>query len=314
MKVEKDIEIYSLDNKYSTTHLLVKETPKFENDKNAKFKSTFFYSSTDKKIKSGGLRCQGFFKKSFPDKPLFTMITGTYNSEKYLEETIQSVINQSYKNVEYIIIDGASTDRTLDIVKRYDNKIDYWISEKDKGIYNAMNKGVSLASGDIIGIINSDDWLESYAIEEVVDVSKKIPEKDFVIHGKIAIYDSENNFLGIHSPKKIPGYYLFSTPFKHPAMFVSKQLYNRVGLYDESIGLAADYDMMLRIIADKNCNVFLNKVLTNVRKVGISTGGNSRSSNRDLIKIIKRNTGSWFLALFSMGIRLINRWIKLKFI
>jgi glycosyltransferase involved in cell wall biosynthesis len=310
MKSEKDKEIYSLDNKFSTTQLLVKEMTYFDNDKNAKLKSTFFHLEIDEKTKCGGLRCKGFFKKSFPDKPLFTMITGTFNSEKYLEETIQSVINQSYKNIEYIIVDGASTDRTIDIVKKYDNKIDYWISEKDKGIYNAMNKGITLASGDIIGIINSDDWLESYAIEQVADVSKKIPEKDFVIHGKIAIYDSEKNFLGTHGPKKIPGYFLFSTPFKHPAMFVSKKLYKRIGLYDETIGLAADYDMMLRIIKDKNCKVFLNKVLTNVRKVGISTGGYSRSSNRDLIKIIKRNTGSRLLAFFSMGIRLINRWIK----
>jgi len=238
------------------------------------------------------------------------MITVTYNSEEYLEDTIRSVMNQTYKNIEYVIVDGASTDRTIEIIKKYENKVDYWISERDNGIYHAMNKGISLATGDIIGIINSDDWLESFAIEKVVDVSKNVPRKEFVVHGKIAVFDAEKNFVTVRGPKNIPYYHLFSTPFKHPAMFVSKQLYNHVGLYDETIGLAADYDMMLRIISYGSYTVFLNKVLTNVRKVGISTGGNLRASERDLKKIIKRNTGSWFVAFIAMGIRIINRFIK----
>jgi glycosyltransferase involved in cell wall biosynthesis len=106
---------------------------------------------------SGGLRTQGDFKKLYDDKPLITIITIVYNGEKYLEETIQSVINQTYDNVEYIIIDGGSTDGTVDIIRKYEHAIDYWVSEKDHGIYDAMNKGIFLATGEWINFMNAGD-------------------------------------------------------------------------------------------------------------------------------------------------------------
>src|ERR1700742_4639960 len=106
----------------------------------------------------GGLRLKGIKKQSEIDNPLVSVVTVVYNGAKHLEQTINSVLNQSHKNVEYIIIDGGSTDGTLDIIKRYEDKIDYWQSERDGGIYFAMNKGVSLAKGELIGILNADDF------------------------------------------------------------------------------------------------------------------------------------------------------------
>jgi len=98
-------------------------------------------------------------------KPLISIITVVKNNEKYLEETIQSVVNQNFKNFEYIIVDGKSTDGTIEIIKKYNNKIDYWISENDKGIYDAFNKGLDIANGNLIGFVNSDDILTPNALE-----------------------------------------------------------------------------------------------------------------------------------------------------
>jgi glycosyltransferase involved in cell wall biosynthesis len=109
-------------------------------------------------------------------EPLVSIITVVFNGERYLEETIKSVINQTYKNIEYIIIDGGSTDNTLNIIKKYEDKIDYWISEKDKGIYDAINKGIKLSRGELIGIINADDYYEIDVLEKVVSIYTKDSE------------------------------------------------------------------------------------------------------------------------------------------
>lgn len=120
----------------------------------------------------GGRRIRNIEKVSRSSEPLVSIITVVFNGEKYLEQTILSVLNQTYSNIEYIIIDGGSSDATLDIINKYTDKIDYWVSEPDSGIYDAMNKGISLATGQLIGIINSDDWYELDAVEEIVRAYK----------------------------------------------------------------------------------------------------------------------------------------------
>jgi len=157
-----------LDKAYSTTRLVTKKRPDTIYNADDKFNSMFFLPKVKGRKGEGGLRTKGFFKTSTPDKPLITIITVVFNGETHLEETIQSVINQTYDNVECIIIDGGSTDTTLDIITKYEDQIDYWISEKDNDIYDAMNKGLMLAMGDIVGIINADDWYERESIEKSI--------------------------------------------------------------------------------------------------------------------------------------------------
>ena len=128
--------------------------------------------------------------------PLVSIITVVFNGERFIEKTINSVISQTYKNIEYIIIDGGSTDKTLDIIRQYEDRIDYWISEPDNGIYNAMNKGIKLSRGKLIGLINSDDWYMENAVETVV--ARYLANSDranIIISGSIYRTDREENII-----------------------------------------------------------------------------------------------------------------------
>ncbi|NJL61888.1 MAG: glycosyltransferase [Methylacidiphilales bacterium] len=180
-----------------------------------------------------------------------SIITPTFNSEKTIEKTILSVIHQTHKfPLEYIVIDGGSTDRTCEIIKKYSDYINVFISEPDNGAYDAMNKGISLASGDIIGIINSDDWYNCGAI--------KIVEDTFTSHHQIDIIYSPitNYFKGEYVATFVPGD-IEKLPIRftlnHPSCFIKKTAYKLVGLYKTCFHIAADYDLILRLFL-ANCN------------------------------------------------------------
>jgi glycosyltransferase involved in cell wall biosynthesis len=132
----------------------------------------------NQRLYEGGLRIHNKFKKSRKNEPLITIITIVMNNEKFIEETINSVLNQKYKNIEYLIIDGGSTDNTLNIIKKYESNIDYIVSESDQGLYDAVNKGLILSKGDLIGIVNSDDLLLPDALNYLVKYYKKYPTLD----------------------------------------------------------------------------------------------------------------------------------------
>lgn len=166
----------------------------------------------------GGLRLKGIEKQSMVDNPLVSIITVVFNGAKYIEQTINSVINQSYKNIEYIIIDGASTDGTIDIIKQYENKISYWKSEKDKGIYFAMNKGISLANGELIGILNADDFYLPDTIKKIIDADKLFHTD--IYYGDIQYVSENGKSISFAKPdifkmKEMPAIF-------HPTCFVKK--------------------------------------------------------------------------------------------
>jgi glycosyltransferase involved in cell wall biosynthesis len=214
---------------------------------------------------SGGLRTKGIEKNSEIDRPLVSVITVVFNGEKFLEQTILSVINQTYSNVEYLIIDGVSSDGTLEIIKKYDDRLDYWISEPDKGIYDAMNKGIASANGELIGIINSDDWYENNTIFEVVKMYRINPAAD-IIHGLHKLWD-ESELIGIIGHTKS---FLKYGMISHPTCFVKNEIYKKHGLYNTEFRIAADYELMLRYNSMNLTFVFIDKVLANFRNSGLS--------------------------------------------
>lgn len=270
-----------LNEKYSTTRNLTTEKLIIENHPDDKFETVLFLPEIEGRKEEGGLRRQGYLKKSLPDKPLVTVVTVVYNGEQHLEETILSVLNQTYDNLEYIIIDGGSTDSTLDIVKRYESSIDYWISEPDQGIYDAMNKGIKLACGDIIGLINADDFYTSMAVEQVVDVYKK-EEHQSDINSNIIITGSgfkinENSQIlysmgGNLSLKYFSQKIVHTMPIIHPATFVSASVYKKYGVFDETYRVLGDYDFILRVFINDVKFIFLKESLVSMRTGGVSSG------------------------------------------
>lgn len=203
-----------------------------------------------------------------------SIITVCFNSEKTISKTIESVINQTYDNYEYIIVDGNSTDNTLSIVEKYSSHIRdlLVISEPDNGIYDAMNKGIDRARGEIISIINSDDWLEKDAVERVVDEYIRIGKPCLaVIYGALRVVDKDvTRYEVFYNHKFIPAQMI-----GHPSSFVTKNVYERYGKFDTKFKLSADYDLFLRLYEeelDTNSIIFypLSKVLANFSIGGAS--------------------------------------------
>jgi glycosyltransferase involved in cell wall biosynthesis len=247
-----------------------------------------------------------------------SIITVSYNSQSTIEQTILSVLEQTYQNIEYIIIDGASTDGTQQIIQQYRHKIEIVVSEKDKGIYDAMNKGISLATGDIIGILNSDDmYANTNAIQDVVN---KLTETNAPALYADLVYVDKNN------SEKIKRYWK-SGPFKrskfkwgwmppHPTVFIRKEFYQKFGLFNLSLKSAADYELMLRFFYKENLVLaYLPQVITKMR-----TGGESNATVKNRLNANKEDHAAWkinglspmWLTLYFKPLRKIPQFIFRK--
>lgn len=174
--------------------------------------------------------------------PLITVITVVLNGEQFLEETIRSVIAQTYPRIEYIIIDGGSTDGTLDIIRKYEKEIDYWVSEKDAGIYDAMNKGICKASGHWINFMNSGDTF--YSPNTIFDIfSKKIADNVDIIFGshEVVYPSGQKKIVTAGKPKNL----WKGSQFCHQACFIRTE-YQKLHRYSSSVGTVADFDLFYR--------------------------------------------------------------------
>lgn len=219
--------------------------------------------------------------------PKVSIITVVFNGAKTLEQTILSVLNQTYKNIEYIIIDGGSTDGTIDVIKKYEDSIAHWISEPDKGIYDAMNKGIKASTGEIIGIINSDDWYELNAINSMtqfllVNSSFDAVCGDIVVHARFSGEYCKKKFISDTSVTAL----LRSMTIQHPSVFVKKSFYFKYGLFDTSFKIIADYDLMLKATLQGARIKYLPLSITNFRLGGLSS--NQWKTKMEIIKIRKK--------------------------
>jgi glycosyltransferase involved in cell wall biosynthesis len=220
-----------------------------------------------------------------------SIITVAFNAGKSIEDTIDSVLNQSYSNIEYIIIDGLSTDNTVEVCEKYKDKITTLVSEKDQGLYDAMNKGVALATGDIIGVLNADDF---YADHEVIaNVVQKFESEN--IDGLYAdlVYVEEEDTSKV-TRTWVSGSYKENAFLKgwmppHPTFFVKNECYKKFGNYSLELKSAADYELMLRMIHKHKIKIgYLPEVTIRMR-----VGGVSNSSFKNRLNANKEDRRAW---------------------
>lgn len=203
--------------------------------------------------REGGLRLKGIAKSSRPGNPLVSIITVVYNGGQHLEGTIRSVIGQSYEPVEYIVVDGGSTDGTLDLLAKYDDRIDYWISEPDKGISDAMNKGILLSNGELIAHLHADDFFPDPSVLSSVCSEYLRHPGALWMTGGIHLVDPEGKILQEIKVRKYSyGKLVRGNILLHPATFVTRKAFETIGMFDVEYRYAMDYDLWLRLgaIAD----------------------------------------------------------------
>ncbi len=253
--------------------------------------------------------------------PRITVITVTYNSEETLAETMDSVLAQTYSDIEYIIVDGSSKDRTVDIIRQYEPHFQgrmRWISEPDKGIYDAMNKGIAMATGEVVGILNSDDlFLDA---EVLADVASSFEEEQVdCVHGNLYFVEHDNTDRIVRiwqgSPYKTDSFARGWQP-AHPTFYVRRKHYLHFGGYDISFHISADFELMLRFLEKhKLHSLFIDRFLVKMRMGGVSTKSMKSIyiGNREDIKAFHKNDipVSLFYPLFRLVPKALDK-IKLK--
>jgi glycosyltransferase involved in cell wall biosynthesis len=249
----------------------------------------------------GGYRVQGHREGSMhlrplegaEKEPLVTIITVVFNGINGLEKTIKSVLSQSYKPIEYIVIDGGSTDGSIEIIKKYEHRIAYWKSEKDSGIYDAMSKGIALATGDYIGIIGAGDWYEDGAIAYIVSTAVKTDAD--VIYGNVVIVDVETNFSYVResSIELIPR---SMSSISHPSTFVKTSIYLSQK-FNPQLRIAADYYLFLGLYLSGYRFVNSGAVIVNITTGGVS---GSFETQKEVFKVHRRYYGFLYAMLHYM--------------
>jgi len=248
-----------------------------------------------------------------------TIITVCYNSVATIEHTIRSVAMQSHKNIEYIVVDGESKDTTLDIVDRYGSVVSKCISERDKGIYDAFNKGLGLASGDVIGFLNSDDFYPSAdVISQVADAFESDPELDAVYSDLCYVkqFETDKILRYWRSSDYRPGMFLRGWVPPHPTFFVRKRIYDRLGGFDLDYRIASDWELLARFIEVNRIRTrYLPSVLVHMRAGGLTnrSWGNVWKQNKEIWRAAKAHDlhpslgGFAFGKLWSRGRQFLTR-------
>lgn len=270
-----------LNSDFSTTRCVTRTLPNFNLASDTKLISTLTLDLNDKRRGAGGLREQGYFKAGILNTshetqhlPLVTIITAVFNGAKTLEQTILSVISQSYKNVEFIVIDGGSTDETMEVLKKYEHAIDYWISEPDTGIYNAWNKGVRLSQGEWICFLGADDYLwNDRSISDMVGALNEAPISIRLAYAKVMLLSEKAQ--DIHEAGepwlKINKRFKQVMCIPHQGVMHRRSLFEENGLFDESFRIAGDYEFLLRELKIQDAMFVEAVTLAGMRQGGVSS-------------------------------------------
>lgn len=221
-------------------------------------------------------------------RPLFSIITVVYNGAKHLEQSLCSILDQQYPNIEYIVIDGGSTDGTVDIIKQYEDRLSYWVSEPDQGIYNAMNKGLAKATGAYVAILNADDYSMPNTLQTVAHQFETTGAD--IIYGKLQkcrVFE-DREYFRIEEPDLSRMKETMS--IFHPSTFVKLEVYEKVGNFNEAYRLSADYDFLLRAFLAEHSFAYCPEPLTTFR-VGGATTTDCRSYEEGYQILCDHNTG-----------------------
>ncbi|MDF1584496.1 MAG: glycosyltransferase family 2 protein [Methyloprofundus sp.] len=300
---QNNTESFELESQYSTTRCVMRTPPVIVNNSEDKFESVLFLPKNSERKAEGGLRTQGYFKHTQTDKPLISVITVVFNGEQYLEQTINSVIGQTYDNVEYIIIDGGSTDGTLDIIRRYEGAIDYWVSEGDEGIYDAMNKGISVASGEWLNFMNAGDFFANDKI--IYDVFKEKIKADLIYGDHEIRYSTINKKFKAKSILEI----FKGMIFCHQSMFVSKALQLEFPYEYEQYKFASDFSFIFRYITSDQYNIkYTNSVISSIEAKGESNI-NIFLTIKEYRSIVLKKADFFWIKIYFI-VRLIDAYIR----
>jgi glycosyltransferase len=244
-----------------------------------------------------------------------SIITACHNSQDSIKATINSVLTQVYPDIEYIIVDGESDDRTVGIIKSFGAKISKWVSEPDLGLYDALNKGIEMATGDIIGFLHSDDFfIDDHVIEKVVHEFET--KSTDAVYGDIQYVD-QNDITKVLTDRKSGSYHRWK--FKlgwlppHPTFYTKRLYYEKYGLFDTGFSIAGDYDSMLRMLyRHKIRATYLPEVMVRMRVGGVSnrTMENIRRKWREDYRAMKKNNCGNLLTLFLKTMRPIAHFHK----
>jgi glycosyltransferase involved in cell wall biosynthesis len=222
---------------------------------------------------------------------LVSIVTPSYNQASYLEETIQSVLNQTYENVEYIIIDGGSTDGSQEIIRKHENKLKYWQSKKDKGFADAINQGWMRATGDILAYLNSDDLLEMDAAQKAVQAFLDSPDTD-IVYGDTTVIDEKGNTMRLFHSEPFDIHTVFKTwfdPIRQPSAFIRKSVRDQFGGMDESFQFCADFEYWIRIAAGGAHFLYIPDLLSRTREHADAKSTRQQDVQaRELIRIFEK--------------------------
>lgn len=240
---------------------------------------------------------------------VITVITVVYNGEQFLEQAIQSVLAQDYPNVEYLIVDGGSTDGTVDIIRKYASQITAWKSEPDRGIYDAMNKGISMATGDLIGVLNSDDILHENVLSEIAHRANQYPSYHYY-YGSVSRMKKSGEIYFEAKPveeEELEERKFKQIPYPHGALYIRRGVFEKIGTYNIDYKINADYDLILRMLQKNMKGYPLQFPVSKYRDGGVS-GGYATFIER--LELLENHGVSWFRRTRTVATSLVKIFIS----